>query len=183
MNRMDRIFLVHGWGGKPEGGWFPWLKEELEHKGFSVLSVRMPEPSKPEPKAWVKALSAAVEIPRNNCFLVGHSLGCITILRYLETLGEHQEIGGAVLVAGFSEGLGFREISSFFTEPLHWKKVRSHCKSFTAIHSDDDPYVTPKYGEVFRQQLGAKVIMARGMGHFEQKENPLILQAVLDAAK
>lgn len=29
-----RVFIVHGWDGKPSGAWLPWLKKELEAKGF-----------------------------------------------------------------------------------------------------------------------------------------------------
>jgi hypothetical protein len=25
-----RVFIIHGWEGYPEEGWFPWLKKELE---------------------------------------------------------------------------------------------------------------------------------------------------------
>ena len=24
-----RVFIVHGWGGHPDEGWFPWLSSEL----------------------------------------------------------------------------------------------------------------------------------------------------------
>ena len=34
MNR--RGFLIHGWEGYPEEGWRPWLKNELEKRGFTV---------------------------------------------------------------------------------------------------------------------------------------------------
>ena len=27
---MRRVFIIHGWGGYPEEGWFPWLKKELK---------------------------------------------------------------------------------------------------------------------------------------------------------
>ena len=29
---MQRVFIIHGWDGYPEEGWFPWLKKELEAK-------------------------------------------------------------------------------------------------------------------------------------------------------
>jgi len=34
MRKNKRVFIVHGWGGHPEEGWFPWLKKELERRGF-----------------------------------------------------------------------------------------------------------------------------------------------------
>jgi len=32
-----RVFLIHGWEGSPEEGWRPWLKKELEKRGFKVI--------------------------------------------------------------------------------------------------------------------------------------------------
>lgn len=28
-----RVYLLHGWGGQPAGGFRPWLKKELEARG------------------------------------------------------------------------------------------------------------------------------------------------------
>ena len=42
-----RIFIVHGWGGFPEEGWFPWLKKDLEQKEFEVHVTQMPKADKP----------------------------------------------------------------------------------------------------------------------------------------
>ena len=28
--------MVHGWDGNPNNHWFPWLKKELEKRGFEV---------------------------------------------------------------------------------------------------------------------------------------------------
>ncbi|MBI4415263.1 MAG: serine hydrolase family protein, partial [Candidatus Kerfeldbacteria bacterium] len=41
------VIIVHGWGGNPGADWYPWLKKELEHAGFSVLVPAMPAPEKP----------------------------------------------------------------------------------------------------------------------------------------
>ena len=34
---MKRVYIIHGWEGYPEEGWFPWLKKELEDRGFDAL--------------------------------------------------------------------------------------------------------------------------------------------------
>jgi len=96
-----RVFIVYGWDGNPEEGWLPWLKEELESKGFEVMIPQMPEASSPRIKNWVPALAEAVGVANDQTFFVGHSMGCQAIARYLELLPEGAEVGGVVFVAGF----------------------------------------------------------------------------------
>ena len=178
-----RVFLVHCWEGYPDYGWYPWFKKGLEAKGFEVHVPAMPDTDNPEFGAWLEHLTRTVGEPGKDCYLVGHSLGCITILRYLESLKEGQKVGGVVLVAGFVSHLGYKELSSFFTTFVDWEKIKSHCDKFVAIHSENDPYVSLHYGELFKENLGAEVIVKHGMKHFSGadgvKELPDALEAVL----
>jgi predicted alpha/beta hydrolase family esterase len=178
---MKRAFLIHGWEGHPEEGWRPWLRSGLEKRGFSVFIPEMPDTDHPKMNAWVNHLSETVGTPDSECYLIGHSLGCIAILRYLETLKGGQDIGGAVLVAGFSENVGIDEIASFFTTPLDWDKIKSRCRSFIAIHSDNDPYVPLKHGGIFKEKLGAEIIAKHGMKHFSGDDGITELPVVLDS--
>lgn len=187
-----QVFLIHGWEGYPEEGWRPWLKKELEKRGFEVFIPVMPDTAAPTMEKWVPYLSQLVGQPDKNCYFVGHSLGCITILRYLETLKENQMIGGVVLVAGFGTDLEYEgykgEISSFFSTPVNWKKVKKHCKKFVAIHSGNDPWVASiKHNALFKEKLGAKAIMEHNMKHFSGDDGifklPSVLKAILELAK
>ena len=110
-----------------------------------------------------------------------HSLGCITILRYLEGLAPGKEIKGAVLVGGFTDPLGYKELENYFQKPINWEKIKHHCRNFTAINSDNDPYVPLKHVDVFRESLGAKVIIEHGKGHMSVDENMIELPSVLEA--
>ncbi|MBU0666612.1 MAG: alpha/beta hydrolase [Nanoarchaeota archaeon] len=87
-----RVFMVHGWEGYPENHWFPWLKKELETKGFEVFVPAMPDTDHPKMGAWLEHLTKITRAPDKDCYFIGHSLGCITILRYLETLQENQKV-------------------------------------------------------------------------------------------
>ena len=143
----------------------------------------MPDTDHPKMDAWLSHLVKTVGEPGSEDYFVGHSLGCITILRYLETLKEGQEIGGAVLVAGFSDNIGYNEIDSFFGKPIEWDKINSHCKKFIAIHSDNDPYVPLGHGDIFKDKLKADVIVEHEMKHFSGDEGinelPVALESVL----
>lgn len=48
-----RLIIVHGWGGSPDEGWFPWLKNEAEKLGFSVSVPAMPNTNEPRIFNWV----------------------------------------------------------------------------------------------------------------------------------
>ncbi|MDP2908651.1 MAG: alpha/beta hydrolase [Nanoarchaeota archaeon] len=177
---VKRIFLIHGWEGSPEEGWRPWLKRELENKGFSVIVPAMPDTKHPKADAWAGHLIKTVGVPGRDCYFVGHSLGCITILRYLESLKKGQEVGGVILVAGFTSNLGYTELESFFTNPINWEKIKSHCKRFVAVNSDNDPYVSLHYGDFFKEKLNAKLIVEHNMRHFSGDDGITQLPIVLD---
>ena len=51
---MKRVFIIHGWEGFPEEGWFPWLKNELEAKGFEVHVPNMPDSEHPRIQKWAE---------------------------------------------------------------------------------------------------------------------------------
>lgn len=144
----------------------PWIKKELEKLGYEVHVPTMPEAKYPEKEAWLSYLSQEIGQPRENDVLVGHSLGCITIIRYLETLAENERVGRVVFVAGFTDDLNVPEIKSFFETPVNFGKIQQKAKGFIAIHSDNDRYVSLKYGILFKKKLGAEIIIRHNAGHF-----------------
>lgn len=158
--------IVHCWEGYPEYCWYPHTQKSLKKKGFKVIVPQMPDTNTPTLEKWLTKLQEVVPKPDENTYLIGHSLGCITILRYLESLTEKQKIGGAVFVAGFVDNLGFQEIGSFFETPIDFEKINQRCPNFVAIHSNNDPYVPLENGGIFKEKLGAQLIVKHLMGHF-----------------
>jgi len=178
-----RVYIIHGWEATPEANWFSWLKSELENRGFKVTVPAMPDTEQPILEKWLKYLEKLVGEVDLNTYLVGHSLGVITILRFLETLPTSQKVGGAVLVAGFSETIGFDELASFFTAPLDYDKVKNSVNKIVAINSDNDQYVSLRNGEIIRDKLGAELIVVHQGGHLNldngYAEMPVALEALL----
>ena len=179
-----RAFLIHGWEGYPEEGWRPWLRDKLAQESFEVAVPAMPDTTHPRMDAWLSHLSSIVGKPDAHCYFVGHSLGAITILRYLEQLPKDKKIGGAVFVAGFTDDLGYDELrkSKFFVGPIDWKKIKNHSKKYIALHSDNDPYVSLQYGDVFKKSLHAEILMMHNMKHFSGDDGVNELPEALDAA-
>lgn len=170
----NKAFIIHGWEGTPDSNWFPWLKRELEGKGFEVAVPQMPNADYPKMGEWLAHLQKVVGEPDENTYFVGHSLGVIAILQYLEALSSGKKVGGAILVAGFSEPVGIGELKNFFATPLDYEKIKNTAKKIITVNSDNDPYVPLAQGEILRDKLGAKLIVVpkgdhlnAGNGSFE----------------
>ena len=163
---MKRCVIVHCWEGYPGYCWYPWLKAKLEEKGFEVIIPEMPNTKNPVLSEWLPFLYEVIGKPDPELYLVGHSLGCITILRYLESLKTSVKIAGVVMVAGFTDNLGFKELESFFTKKINFEKIKNKSDKFVAIHSDNDPYVPLENGKVFKEKLDAKLIIKHNKKHF-----------------
>jgi predicted alpha/beta hydrolase family esterase len=188
---MRRVFIFHGWDGYPEEGWFPWLKKELESRGFEVVVPQLPHPEEPRIEPWVSKVRETVGIPDKDTYLIGHSMGCQAIIRFLEKLPEGVDIGGAVFVAGFLKQLTNLEsdelvgdvVREWLSAPIDLKKVKSHLEKSIAIFSDNDPYVPVDNKAEFEEELGSKIIIEHGKGHFSGStgtvECPPALRAVL----
>ncbi len=185
-----KAYIVHGWGGSPKEGWLSWLKKELEKKGFEVKSLAMPDTNEPKIKEWLDHLSKIAK-PDENTVMMGHSMGCQTILRYLEKLPQDVKIRAAIFVAGFVnltdetfEDEEDRKIAKPWLEtPIDFEKVKKHCDNFITIFSDNDPYVPLSDSKIFKDKLDAKIIVEKNKGHFTEEDEifglPIVLKEIL----
>ncbi|MDL2341653.1 MAG: alpha/beta hydrolase [Patescibacteria group bacterium] len=181
---MKRVIIVHGYTGYPDKNWFPWLKSELEKLGVKVYVPAMPNTDAPQLIEWLPYLQQEVGLPTTETYLVGHSLGCPTILRYLESLTENEQVGGALLVAGFAEPLpNLPELNSFTENYWSDEKVKAHTKQLAIINSDDDPAVPLINGEHVRDRFDAELILVQNAGHINEKSGYFQVPFVLDKLK
>ncbi len=189
-----KVYIIHGWDGCPEEGWFPWLRKELEINGFEVIVPQLPNPDEPRIIPWVGKLKELVTELDENTYFVGHSMGNQAIVRFLAELQNNILVGGAVFVAGFFKNLSnleddevVRDVSDeWLKTPIDLKKAKAHIKSSIAIFSDDDPYVPLENKDDFENLLDSKIVIEHNMGHFSEstgtKELPIALEAVLEIA-
>jgi predicted alpha/beta hydrolase family esterase len=186
---VKRAFIIHGWGGYPEEGWFPWLKKNLESRGFKVEVPAMPDPEDPDLDRWTTYLKNLIGKADKNLALIGHSMGCRTILCYLESLPSNQEVGQVVCVAGWVKlrkdaklTPEEKRIARQWTDiPTDWTKIKSRAEKFTAIFSDNDDWVDLSNSQVYKEKLGAKIVIEHNKGHFSGNDGVTELPSVLKA--
>jgi len=182
-----RVFIIHGWDGYPEEGWFPWLKKELEQKEFEVFVPAMPNPSEPIIADWVNHLANIVGVPDKDTYFVGHSIGCQAIMRCLEKQPLDTKIGGAVFVAGWfilndSETEEAKEIGRPWVEtPINFQKIISICPNRFVIFSDNDDVIPQENKELLHARLNTEVIIEHNKGHFSGEDGITELPSALDA--
>jgi len=182
-----RVYLVHAWDEDPQSCWYPWLKETLEAKGVVQIPA-MPNPATPEIEAWVNTLAKLIPHPDEQTILVGHSIGCQTILRWLAQLPEDTHMGGAVFVAPWTHLTGLSEASQVIAKPwletpIDWQAVKAHCPQFMALFSDDDGWVPPTEEKIFQEMLSAKTQVVQRAGHFDgMSKLPAVLEAINEQA-
>ena len=193
---MRKVFIVHGWGGSPEEKIHKWLKRELEKKDFEVEVPEMPFPESPIIEKWVSHLQKIIKNINEDSYFMGHSIGCQTILRFLEKLPEKIKVGGVVLLApwttlsetAYENPKEEKKIARpWLTNPIDWQKVKIHTNKFTCIFSDNDFCVPLSEKEIFRKELNSKIIVEHNKGHFTEESNiskvPSCLKYLLEMTK
>jgi len=185
---MKTALILHSAGTNSQGNWFPWLKNELEKKGYKVWSPDLPNSDEPKQEDWQKTIFLNNDWKFNeDSVIVGHSVGATLILRILERLPEGKRVCKAILVAGVVE-LGtkpefFQYKRSLVEKPFDWKKIKKSAKEFYFICSDNDPYQCgADQGEIMQRHLGGKLIIKPGEAHFnlekgeQYKKFPFLLE-------
>ncbi|PHM73669.1 RBBP9/YdeN family alpha/beta hydrolase [Xenorhabdus kozodoii] len=167
-----KIVIVHGYTASPSSHWFPWLKEKLTEQGAEVIIPAMPETLPPKPETWANILMDIVPEADNDSIFIGHSLGCITLLRHLEAIRSRQlHIGGYILVSGFdSPQINLPELAPFTANPLDYVFLREITQHRISLISSDDRIVSPQSSQALAHSLQTEVINIANGGHFLDRD-------------
>lgn len=178
---MKNALIIHGTEGYPEENWFPWLKTQLERRGYKVAVPQFPTPHNQTPEAWFKVLQPYEKSFDKESILIGHSLGGAFLLRVLEKIPT--KIKAAVFVAA---SVGVQPIENyegdmpFVEKPFDWEKIRDSAENIFVFHSDDDPLVCVGNGEKIAQELKGDFIRLKNAGHINAKAGYTTFELLLE---
>ncbi len=175
---MKKVYIIHGWEGTSKFSWVPHIANSLRELGFEVVAPDMPNTDAPDMKEWVNYLKdIAQEIDEETVF-IGHSIGCQTIMRFLEK--QDKKVNGCIFVAGWFDLINLsdeesKEIAKPWLEtPIDFKKIKQNTGKITTILGDKDQWVPyEKTKEKFENNLGAKIITMEGRGHLDGENEKL----------
>lgn len=163
------VYIILGWGATPKNDWFPYLKKKLQEKGYKVKVPLMPDIDNPKIKPWVNKLKS-FKVNYDTIF-VGHSVGCQTILRFLENFPE--KINMVILVApwitinkdNLDENEEWSVAKPWSETPIDYKKIKNKVRKFIVIYSEDDPFAIEKDIKKLIKDLNAKEVNVGKKGH------------------
>ncbi|MFB7513259.1 RBBP9/YdeN family alpha/beta hydrolase [Streptomyces sp. NPDC056144] len=170
---MSEIVVSHGYGASDDSVWFPYLAKELGAAGHRVTVPRLPDTGAPRLEPWRTAYGEAVRAagPAESTVLVGHSIGAVNVLRFLERHDPAVDgvFAGVLLVAGSAHEVGYDALAEFFEGGFDWERIRRAARGFRVLQAMDDPVNQPDPAEhvgLFVRGLGATAVVTPDGGHF-----------------
>ena len=146
----------------------------------------MPNTEEPEVEDWVSHLKKIVGKLDEDTYFIGHSIGCQTIMRFLEKENYNGKVGKMIFVAGWFklDNLENKEVEAianpWTNTRINLNKVKEKISKLTVFLSNNEPYGFLEYNaKMFRGKLDAKVVMERNKGHFTENDGITELPEVL----
>jgi uncharacterized protein len=162
------VIIVHGAYGHPQENWFGWLHRALHKQHIPCLVPSLPTPQGQTLENWLYEfdLQTASHI-NSQTILIGHSLGAVFILRWLERC--QQRLAGAIFAGAFLSPVGIERFDlinqSFLIDDYDFDKIRSHADKRICYHGKNDPYVNEYEFKLLARYLQAKRILISNGGH------------------
>ncbi|MCO6520188.1 MAG: serine hydrolase family protein [Snodgrassella sp.] len=161
-----QVFIVHGFQSSPHDNWFDWLATQARAAGATVIQPAMPEPDCPQATVWQQTLDEIIGQPQANTFLIGHSLGVITLLHFLS---RHRpaRVGGLILAAGFTTHLPELKILDDYIHASQpdFTVLQQISMPVHSIISTNDPYVPEAASSTIAHALHSSIDYVPSGGH------------------
>ncbi len=192
-----RIILIHGFNASPQHNFHPWLRDELHAAGFEVIAPELPlkTPARDpnveiDPEvieginmpALMEAMKKEIGYLKNDDILLGHSLGALAILQYLEAV-EMTETPRAVVLVAAPWKVSRPELRRLFVDDLDADVLMWKAREYVVIHSKNDKLVPIEHGRKLADQLRARIIESATDDHYIGSQYPILKETILELAK
>ena len=174
---MKKALILHSWFSNPNSNWYPWLKNELEMKGYEVWVPELPTmpTDKPDMEPMLKFILEKnfVDI---DTIVIGHSLGSVLAMRLAERIGFKK----GILFAAWDYNDLTPEHQSFWQTMMDHKKILNNVSEWVFPLSENDPYVTKYIAHEVIARLGGKAVDVGSRGHFGKDDGVTEVPEILE---
>lgn len=157
MENVTQYFIIPGLGNSGPKHW----QSHFEKSGDNFHRINQKEWDSPDCLNWIDTIEESIsKFETSNVVLIGHSLGCTTIIKWFEKYKK--QIKGALFVAPSDiespvytfPATGFSPIS---LEKLPFKSI--------VVASSDDVWVSFERAHFFAEKWGSELINIGNAGH------------------
>lgn len=173
--QVKRAVILHGTDGSPQENWFPWLKTQLESRGYTVWVPELPNNHTPNRHIYNDFLLNSDWDFTDN-LIIGHSSGAVSILNLLQDK-RTPKIKTGILVGAWAHmketDLDKEQFKDLFpSEGFDFKLINQKADKFIFIHGDNDPYCPLDQAKWLAKQTDSQIFIIPGGGHFTVNLNP-----------
>ncbi len=175
-----RIIILHGRNGSPDNYAFPWLKRELEKRGYEVDVPKLPNTNEPNDEEQADYVQKHCKLDGKTA-IVGVSFGGIVAMRLLERGHKVQRV--VLACVPFSGNFGDHKTRKSITEACRkgfaFSKIKKNAERFVVVRDERDEIVPAQDAESWHKNLGGEFLKGYGnVPHFSDAEEPDLLMAI-----
>jgi len=154
------------------------LKSVGSKNPIILLAPKLPLENEPDALVCIEALVKEVGRLDEDTIVLGHSLGGVLALRYLEA-AEAISTPRAVILVGAPWQTKSEKTKGLFLTEFDYDVVMWKAKEFVVIHDKEDKLVPFDHAEKYQRMLNAELVATTGQDHFMEAQYPILLETVL----
>ena len=184
-----KVLMIHGYQGTNDNGWFSPVQKRLNQLKIPFESPNLPDPYHPIFQDWSNCLTKIInQMNTDSINVVGHSLGCFTILRIIDQSTDFnllKKIKHLILVAPI---VGYLKKMPEFTDySFNFQNFLQFQIKISIFYSVDDNYTPPSeidnFINSFPSKDNIKYIKENNYEHFMGNDYPIITNYVESICK
>lgn len=185
VSKKPNFLFFHCYKGSSKGDFWPWLKSEIEKRGFGISVPDLPGNEHPKFEEQAEFIINNFNIDENTV-IVTHSLGGALALKLLSS-GKFKT-NKLVLVAPASTP-NFKDkkrpgVENFCDWKFNYTKIKNSVGEITILSDKNDPIIKIEDTKRLTNKLGARLIETELLApqrHFNCAKADVILENVLSA--
>ncbi len=181
-DKPKKAVILHAFRGTPTDLFYPWLKGELEKRGWTVKIPHLQYQDDPRIMTHVDRVLREVAFDEQTV-LIAHSVGSVLALKILEQI--RKPIGRLVIAGGFIEPK-FKDHPRPFANLFDWKfdfdRIRKNVRDVRILRDAHDNVIPEDQAEKLATALGGRLSdVTADDWHFCGAAEPTVLRETLDA--
>ncbi|KKS26508.1 MAG: Leucine-tRNA ligase [Parcubacteria group bacterium GW2011_GWA2_42_11] len=180
--RKPKFLFLHCYGGSSKGDFWPWLKAELEKKGFEAAVPDLPGGETPKLDEQIKFVLDNYEIDEQT-IIATHSLGGVLAMKLL---GEGKIKARKLIMMAPPLNTDLKDnkprpaLDKYCDWQFDFKKIKKNVKEIVVLADLEDHIVPAEHTNIISRELDAVLVETIAPApHFDCDRSEVILNSIL----